>query len=131
VLAVAVGCSAGDPPDPDAARADRAESDTVPVSPGAEEPDADAEADVPAPATPEDEEPELPEAEDATLDALEEQFEGAGVKDIRGAPGQPVTIRLEDDVDVAAAAAQPCAAVRAAGFADVQLEIDDRVEPCP
>ena len=75
-------------------------------------------------------EEELPEAEDAALDFLEEQYEDRGVKDIRGEPGRGVTIRLEDELTVADAAAV-CAAVRAAGFAGVQVDIDGDLAPCP
>jgi hypothetical protein len=101
VAVPAAGCSAGDPPDPEAAGL----------------PAADAED-------------EQADTEDAALDALEEQFEDHGVKDIRGGPGAAVTIRLEDELTVADAAA-PCAAVRAAGFATVQVDIDGRLAPCP
>ena len=70
------------------------------------------------------------DADDATLDAIEEQFEDRGVKDIRGEPGTGVTIRLEDELSAADGAA-PCAALRAAGFAPARIDIDDVVTPCP
>jgi hypothetical protein len=100
VLAVVLGgCSAGDPPNPEAAG--------LPPAPE----DAD-------------------DARDDVLDAIEERFEDRGVKDVRGEPGAPVTIRLEDELTVAAAA-EVCAAVRAAGFVDVQVDVDGIVSPCP
>jgi len=106
VLLAVAACSAGDPPNPEDAQ--------LPFA------TADAEG----------EEPERADAEDATLDALEERFEDAGVKDIRGEPGGPVTIRVEDDLTVADAAPF-CQAVRDAGFPDVQVDIDHVVSPCP
>jgi hypothetical protein len=121
VVAGTLGCSAGDPPNPDAAR-----TTTVPT-----EAPADGEADEPDEEEAEEpEEPELPDADDATLDGLEEQFEDAGVKDIRGAPGEPVTIRLEDELTVADSAAA-CDAVCTAGIPDVVVDIDGVVTPCP
>jgi hypothetical protein len=115
---ILIACSAGDPPDPGAATPTTTAATASGVA-------ADPEEDEPAGSG-----AELTDADDATLDALEEQFEDRGVKDIRGEPGQGVTIRLEDESSVADAAA-PCAAVRAAGFPIAQVDIDDVVTPCP
>jgi hypothetical protein len=128
LIALAFGCSAGDPPNPDAARsATTARADGPPGA--SDEPSTsptdtpDAEGDEPA-------EEATSDADDATLDALEEQYERLGVKDIRGAPGQGVTIRLEDELTVDHAA-PVCTAVRSAGFADVTIDIGGTVTPCP
>jgi hypothetical protein len=112
LLSLASGCSAGDPPNPDAARAGTTASA-----------DPDEERNEPA-------EEELSDADDATLDALEEQFEDRGVKDIRGKSGRSVTIRLEDELTIGHAVAV-CTAVRSAGFAAVRIDIDGNVTPCP
>ena len=124
VLLLAAACSAGDPPDPEEARVTVAPPGSV--APAVADPDEDAEEEEAG----EEDEPELSEAEDATLDALEEQFEEQGVKDVRGAPGAPVTIRLEDELTIVDAG-PACAAVRAAGFPDVQVDIDGDLAPCP
>lgn len=107
-LSLAGGCSAGDPPDPDAARAEGGAG-----TPAAEAPEA-----------------EVPEADDAALDAIEERYEDAGVDDVRAGDDGVVTIRVDDDGSAADAAAA-CAAVRDAGFAEVQVDRDGVVEPCP
>ena len=119
-LLSAPACSAGDPPDPEAARA----TATRPGSPGS------SAVGTPAEGPGHEEEPELSDAEDALLDALEERFEDQGVKDIRGEPGTGVTIRLEDELAVADAAPF-CAAVREAGFSEVRVDIDHTVAACP
>ena len=72
----------------------------------------------------------LTAAQDDALDAIEERFERGGVKDVRGTATGGVTIRLDDDRTIADAASA-CAAVRAAGFPSVRVEIDDVVSPCP
>lgn len=116
LVAVVLGCSAGDPPNPEAART------TIPAPA-----DAGAAAEGPEAAPGEQ---ELSDADDATLDSLEEQFEDHGVKDIRVEPGKGVAIHLEDELTIRDA--RPvCAAVRAAGFADVNVDIDGVVAPCP
>jgi hypothetical protein len=124
---VLAACSAGDPPDPAAAAS--ATTTGAPAEGVAVESEPDAELSEPD-AELSERDAELSDADDATLDALEEQFEDRGVKDIRGEPGQGVTIRLEDERSVADAVA-PCAAVRAAGFPTVQIDIDDVRTPCP
>ena len=73
---------------------------------------------------------QLPEADDAVLDALEEQFEGQGVKDIRGDASRTVTIRMEDE-NTLADAGPACSAVRTAGFSEIVVDIDDVVSQCP
>jgi hypothetical protein len=149
-LAIA-GCSAGDPPDPDAAastpRPAAAGDPAPPSSPAAvalpdggvgtapagrlDTGDVDPDEHVDAQDTDgEEHDAERSEANDAALDALEQQFEAQGVKDIRGDPVNGVTIRLEDELTIADAAAV-CAAVRAAGFASVSVDVDDVAAPCP
>ena len=110
-----LGCSAGDPPDPEAASTVPATS--VPPEDGGTE-------------LAEEDELELPDADDAVLDALEERFEHLGVKDIRGDATRFVTIRMEDESSIADAG-PTCAAVRAAGFSDVRVDIDEVMSPCP
>jgi len=134
------GCSAGDPPDPDAAPpAPPPASDLAPGSPSASaSPAGGSDAGSVAPddhddahdAEGEELEAEGSDADDATLDALEERFEAQGVKDIRDDPVDGVTIRLEDELTIADAAAV-CAAVRAAGFASVSVELDGVAAACP
>jgi hypothetical protein len=124
IVAVAMLAVAGcvdDPPDPDAA-----DTTTTPAA------TSDSAAVVTTAPVIEDagDEFEAPDAVDDTLDRLEEQFENQGVKDIRAEAGGQVTIRMDDEMTVAAVG-PVCAAVRAAGFGDVIVDIDDVITPCP
>lgn len=123
-LLLVVGCSGDDRPEPEEAVATTAPPRSSTTALPATTVVGDEEE------AGEEEEPELPEAEDAVLDALEEQFEPQGVKDTRGAPGVPVTVRMEDGFTVQDAG-PACAAVRSAGFPDVEVDVDGVLSPCP